>query len=69
MAGYGDIYDDVYTSVHPFNLCEEAAKEEYWDIVQLALDHNCRCSNDIKLQLLDKLLIEVKLYNLKKYSK
>jgi len=33
-----------------FNLCEYAAKNGLWEIVQLARDHGCSCSDDIKLQ-------------------
>ena len=33
-----------------FNLCESAADMGYWDIVKLAWDHGCSCSDRIKLQ-------------------
>ena len=33
-----------------FNLCVSAADKGYWDIVKLAWDHGCSCSDNIKLQ-------------------
>jgi len=33
-----------------FNLCESAANYDYWDIVKLAWDHGCSCSDSIKLE-------------------
>ena len=35
-----------------FNLCDYAASFNRWDMVQLALNHGCSCSEDIHLRLL-----------------
>jgi hypothetical protein len=44
-----DVYDDDDENKY-FNLCESAAEEGCWDIVQLAWDHGCPCTDNIKLQ-------------------
>ena len=49
-----DDYDeDDYDDDDQFNLCEFAAEQDRWDIVQLALSNGCRCSEDIQLELLN----------------
>jgi hypothetical protein len=47
-----DDYDEDYDD--QFNLCDFAAKEDRWDIVQLALNNGCSCSEDIQVELLSK---------------
>jgi hypothetical protein len=42
--------DDDGDGDDPFNLCYAAAKKGYWDIVKLAWDHGCSCSDSMKLQ-------------------
>ena len=46
-----------------FNLFEFAASKDCWDIVQLAIDAGCSCSDDVRLQLLDRLSSQFKLYS------
>jgi hypothetical protein len=49
-----DDYDEDDEDEYQFNLCEFAASKDRWDIVQLALNHGCRCSEDIQLELLNQ---------------
>jgi hypothetical protein len=42
--------DDNDDDAEAFNLCQSAAFKGYWDIVKLAWDHGCSCSDNIKLQ-------------------
>ena len=42
--------DDVHGDDESFNLCKRAADEGCWEIVKLAWDHGCSCSDSIKLQ-------------------
>jgi len=42
--------DDDEDDEEPFNLCKSAVEKGYWDIVKLAWDHGCSCSDNIKLQ-------------------
>ena len=42
--------DDDDDDAVDFNLCKSAAMKGYWDIVKLAWDHGCSCSDRIKLQ-------------------
>jgi len=45
-----DDNDDDDDDGESFSLCESAAMKGYWDIVKLAWDHGCSCSDSIKLQ-------------------
>jgi hypothetical protein len=47
-----------------FNLCECAAQANRWDIVQLAIDFGCTCSDGTQLRLLRQLSGVLKLYSL-----
>ena len=42
--------NDDEDDVERFNLCDAAAEKGYWDIVKLAWDHGCSCSDSIKLE-------------------
>jgi len=46
--------DEYYSS---FNLCEYAASQDRWDIVQLAVNNGCSCTEEIQLELLSRLSI------------
>ena len=47
----GGVEDDDDDDDYYFNLCEEAAIKGWWEIVELAHNHGCSCSDDILAEL------------------
>ena len=52
-----DSADDDDDGDSSFNLCEYAASKDRWDIVQLAVNNGCSCTEEIQLELLSRLSI------------
>jgi hypothetical protein len=63
MDNNDDIDDDDDDDDEYFNLADSAAAYNQWDIVQLAVDHGCKCSNSTIRKLCNKLSSNFKFYD------